>query len=50
MHKKKHTASEKLAIVQEIESGCIGVKAAIKKFGITKTSLAKWRRKYRLFG
>ncbi|GMX66109.1 IS3 family transposase [Paenibacillus elgii] len=50
MHKKKHTASEKLAIIQEIESGCIGVKAATKKFGVTKTSLAKWRRKYRLFG
>jgi transposase-like protein len=50
MHKKKHTASEKLAIIQEIESGRIGVKAATKKFDVTKTSLAKWRRKYRLFG
>jgi len=50
MHKKKYTASEKLAIIQEIESGRIGVKAATIKFGVTKTSLAKWRRKYQLFG
>jgi transposase-like protein len=50
MGKNRHTASEKLAIIREIESGRISVKSATKKFGVTKTSLAKWRRKYRLFG
>lgn len=50
MHKRKHTASEKFAIIQEIESGRIGVKDATKKFGITKTTLAKWRRRFRVFG
>lgn len=50
MCKKKYTASEKFTIIQEIEAGRIGVKAAVKKFGMTKTTLAKWRRRYRLFG
>jgi len=50
MSKKEHTASEKFAIVQEIESGCIGVKEAVRKFGISKTTLAKWRRRYRVYG
>ncbi|WP_157756235.1 hypothetical protein [Paenibacillus crassostreae] len=41
MHKRKHTAAEKFTIIQEIESGHIGVKAATQKFGVTKTTLAK---------
>ncbi|CAM3785449.1 helix-turn-helix domain-containing protein [Cohnella lubricantis] len=47
---KEHTASEKYAIIQEIEHGCIGVKAAINKFGISKSTIAKWRRRYRVYG
>ena len=35
MSKKKHT-SEKFAIIQEIETGHIGVKAASKKFGLRR--------------
>lgn len=50
MAKKEHTASEKFAIVQEIENGCIGVIAAARKFGINKTTLAKWRRRYQVYG
>jgi transposase len=50
VHKRKYTASEKFAIIQEIESGHIGVKAATKKFGLPKTTLAKWRRRYRVYG
>jgi transposase-like protein len=50
VHIRKHTASEKLAIIQEIENGHIGVMAAIQKFNITKTTLAKWRRRYRMYG
>jgi len=50
MSKKEHSASEKFAIVQEIESGCIGVKAAVKKFGINKSTIAKWRRRYQVYG
>lgn len=47
---KEHTAVEKFTIIQEIEAGCIGIKAAAKKFGITKTTIAKWRRRYRVYG
>jgi transposase len=50
VHRRKHTASEKLAIIQEVENGHIGVMAAIQKFSITKTTLAKWRRRYRVYG
>ncbi|MBP2120156.1 hypothetical protein J2Z45_003764 [Cohnella lubricantis] len=31
MSKKEHTASEKLAIIQEIANSWIGVKAAVRK-------------------
>lgn len=50
MSKIEHTASEKLAIIQQIESGHIGVKSAVETFGISKTTLAKWRRRYRVYG
>jgi transposase-like protein len=50
MSKRNYTAPEKFAIIQEVEIGSIGVKAATKKFGITKTTLAKWRRRYRVYG
>jgi len=41
MYKKKRTASEKLAVIQEVESGRMGVRAATTKLGVTQTSLAK---------
>jgi transposase len=47
---KDRTALEKFTIIQEIEEGSIGVKAALKKFGISKTTLAKWRRQYKVYG
>jgi transposase len=47
---KKFNALEKLAIVQEIESGHISVNAAVKKFCLNKSTLAKWRHRYRLCG
>lgn len=50
MSKIEHTATEKFAIIQQIESGQIGVRAAVKAFGISKTTLAKWRRRYRVYG
>ncbi|NIK79023.1 transposase-like protein [Paenibacillus castaneae] len=50
MCKKKRTASVKFTIIQEIEAGRIDVKAAAPKLGMTKTTLAKWRHYYRLFG
>lgn len=50
MSKIEHTASEKFAIIQQIESGHIGVKSAVETFGISKTTLAKWRRRYRVYG
>lgn len=50
MSKAELSASQKFAILQEIELGHIGVKAAVIKFGISKTTLAKWRRRYRMYG
>ncbi|MBP2120561.1 transposase-like protein, partial [Cohnella lubricantis] len=50
MSKKEHTASEKLAIIQEIANGWIGVKAAVRKFGINKSTIVKWRRRYQVYG
>ncbi|GAC42225.1 helix-turn-helix domain-containing protein [Paenibacillus popilliae] len=50
MPKLQDSASEKLVVLQEIESGQIGIKAAAKKSGISKTSLAKWRRPYEVYG
>lgn len=50
MSKIEHTASQKFAILQEIENGHMDVKAAARKFGVSKTTLAKWRRRYQLYG
>jgi len=50
MSKIEHPASEKLAILQQIECGRIGVKEAVRAFDISKTTLAKWRRRYRVYG
>ncbi|WP_019007291.1 helix-turn-helix domain-containing protein, partial [Cohnella laeviribosi] len=50
MPNKQYSASEKFAILQEIESGQIGVKAAAKKYGIPKTTLVKWRSRYEVYG
>ncbi|WP_160297233.1 helix-turn-helix domain-containing protein [Paenibacillus sp. IHBB 10380] len=46
MSNKKYSASEKFIILSEIKSGETGVSAAVKKYGIPKTTLAKWRPKY----
>jgi transposase len=48
MYKNKLNAEGKLAVLQEIER--IGVNAAVIKFGFTKSTLAKWRRRYQLYG
>ncbi|MUG74115.1 helix-turn-helix domain-containing protein [Paenibacillus validus] len=50
MSKSEHSASQKFAILQEIECGHISVKAATKKYSISKTTLAKWRRRYEVYG
>lgn len=50
MSKLEHSASEKFAILQEIEHGHIGVKAATQKYEISKTTIAKWRRRYEIYG
>ncbi|WP_342556510.1 IS3 family transposase [Paenibacillus sp. FSL H8-0548] len=50
MPRNKLNASEKLAILQEIEAGHIGVRAAIKKYGCAMSTLANWQRRYRLYG
>jgi len=50
MPKKRFSASEKLAILKEVESGQIGVLSVAKTYGISKTTIADWRRCYELYG
>ncbi|QRG69427.1 helix-turn-helix domain-containing protein [Brevibacillus choshinensis] len=50
MSKVQFTASEKLAILLEIDSGQIGVMAAAKTYGNSKTTVVKWRRRYEVYG
>lgn len=50
MPENKISASEKLAIVQEIESGRIGLKYAVSRFKLSKNTLVKGRQLYRLSG
>lgn len=50
MLNEKYCASKKLAILEQITSGEIGFNAAVKKYGINKTTLMKWRRRYNLYG
>lgn len=48
MLNKNYSAPEKLAILDEIAIREIGIKAAAKKYGITKTTLSKWRRRCKI--
>lgn len=50
MIKSKLNAEEKLAILQEIESDHIGVNSAARKFGFNRATIAKWQRRYQLYG
>lgn len=34
--------------MQEIQEGKIGIRAAARKFGVTKNSIVKWRKRYEL--
>lgn len=45
-----YSASEKLAVLREIERGQIGIMDAAKNFGVSKTTVAKWRRRYEVYG
>lgn len=45
-----YRAEEKLAIIKEIECGELGITAAACKYGISKTTLVKWRRRYEVYG
>lgn len=47
---KKYGAAEKLVILNEVTSGQLGFLAAAKKYGINKTTLMKWQRRYKLYG
>ncbi|RKN64174.1 helix-turn-helix domain-containing protein [Paenibacillus ginsengarvi] len=50
MSRGKYSALEKLTILDEVSSGEIGFLAAAKKYGINKTTLMKWQRRYKLYG
>lgn len=43
-------AMEKLAIIEEIECGELSIMAAVYKYGVSKTTLVKWRRRYDVYG
>lgn len=47
---KDYSLSFKLAVVQEVESGSIGNRAAMRKYGIQgHGTITEWRRKYGTF-
>lgn len=50
MKKNKFTALEKLNILQEIECGELVLKAVARKYGLSRTSVVKWRSRYQLYG
>lgn len=50
MSRGKYNALEKLTILEEVSSGETGFLAAANKYGINKTTLMKWQRKYKLYG
>jgi transposase len=50
MLKDIYSPSDKLTIIGEISSGGISMKDAIKKYGISKTTLVKWRQRYKVYG
>lgn len=46
----QYSAAEKLVILQELEKGEIILKEVAKKYGISKNTLVKWRRRYEIYG
>lgn len=47
---KDYSINFKLAVVREVESGSIGVRAAMRKYGIQgHGTITEWRRKYGTF-
>lgn len=50
MTRGKYNALEKLTIIEEVSNGEIGFLAAAAKYGISKTTLMKWQRRYKLYG
>jgi len=47
---KDYSLSFKLAVVREVESGAIGTRAALRKYGIQgHGTITEWRRKYGTF-
>jgi transposase len=47
---KDYSLSFKMAVVQEVESGSIGNRAAMRKYGIQgHGTITEWRRKYGIF-
>ncbi|MEC0236870.1 transposase [Paenibacillus kribbensis] len=50
MTRGKYNALEKLTILEEVSNGEIGFLAAAEKYGINKTTLMKWQRRYKLYG
>ncbi|QDX91194.1 transposase [Brevibacillus laterosporus] len=50
MPKVQYGAPEKFAILQEVESGQLGLMATVKKYRINKSTLAKWRSRYEVYG
>lgn len=50
MSKGKYSPHEMYHIIKDIESGQIGIKGAVRKYGLSKTTLRKWRCRYEAAG
>ncbi|AHD05534.1 transposase IS3/IS911 family protein [Paenibacillus larvae subsp. larvae] len=50
MSKVQYNAKEKFAMIEEIESGELGLMGVAYKYGISKSTLVKWRRRYDVYG
>lgn len=50
MSKEKLNASEKMAILEALSNGEVGISDVTKKYGVNRTTLQKWQRSYKLWG
>lgn len=46
----QYTAAEKLVILEELNTGLSPLMDLAQKYGISKTTLVKWRHQYKLYG
>lgn len=47
---KKWSAQEKLAVLQDMKRGHMGIREIAQKYGVGMTALKEWRKRYELHG